>query len=631
MGLAFASTAQAAGTPDVQLAANAGSPLYGQAGTSSSTAALGNGQPSGYNLSFRAVLPAGISYTGGAVFPPQVINNAPATGQTTLVFSNVSDLVANSQQGIALNLAHDQSIYGVGDSYAITWQAFVNSDPRTLPKFSASGVPDPASFTGSATASATAQILAIKLSKSEPSREGEILRGVHDNQTVYTLTLQNNSVNPTAATTIDDYLPAGLEFLGCTGTPDSTTDAPTNPGSSQEYPGSGPIVVNAVPDCFSPVLVETVQTDPDLAGPMPFAVYTHVRWNTGTLAPSQQITYRYRAAVPLAANTLTWSGSQPTAASGLQAANLDNNSGPEITDEQDLTNYAAAAGTYQGTGGDLSVASDARLSRTAEDLVVYKSGSSGSLGQGNITQWELKFRTGEYRYSDDIVVTDTLPSGLCPLGPVNYTTGNDPSDSECAPTGDDPSVPYQSVTENSDGTFTITWDKSKLAKLGHTNVNDEFVITFPTRTRNSFQSNFLPTTPILAMDSVSNKVDLTGNAFSRCVAPGTPDCSTTGPRIWSDAGQPEPVVDASAAGQTAPQVVLKKEVAATGTNCQAVTYGNTVPVYHPGDRLCWRHHGRLPRESRYEGFRSDRLPAAELDLRFGERTGYGGQYDHEHA
>lgn len=335
-----AQAAQAAGTPDLQLASTSDSPLYGHSSGASAAAALGNGQPKGYNLSFRAVLPAGISYTGGAEFPPQVINNKPSPGQTTLIFQNVSDLVANSQQPVALNLAHDRLLYEVGDAFAVAWQAFVNTDPRYMPKFDSNGDVLAGSYTGSASSTSTATISAIKITKSEPSREGEILRGVHDNQTIYTLKLENNSVNPTAATTIDDYLPAGLEFLGCEGTPDSTTDAPTNPGSPQEYPGSGPIVVKPVTDCHAPDLVETVELDPDLAGPMPFAVYTHVRWSTGTLAPSQILTYRYRAAVPLAENTLDWTVIEPTPASGEQTANLDNNSGPEIVDEQDLTNYA---------------------------------------------------------------------------------------------------------------------------------------------------------------------------------------------------------------------------------------------------------------------------------------------------
>ena len=588
IALFAAAPASAAGTPDVQLETSSSSPLYGENGSVSATASLIAGQPIGYNLTFRAVLPLGISYAGGSAIAPGVINNAPAPGQTTLIFANVSDLFANSQQSLDFQVAHDPNVFEVGDSYTIDIGAYVNSDARFVPRFDALGNPIPASFTGSATESPTADILAIELEKSEPSREGEILRGVHDHQTIYTLTLRNNTVNPTAGTTIDDYLPAGLEFLGCSTNTDNTTDAPTNPGSPQEYPGSGPIVVGPVSDCSAPQFVETVLTDPDGAGPMPSAIYTHVRWSTGTLAPAQQIVYRYRAAVPLVENTLTWSGTVPTPASGNQAVNLDNNSGQEIRDEQALTNYAVAAGTYEGDAGDQPVTSSVTATRTAEDLVVYKSANSSALGQGAITQWQLRFRTGEYRYAEDIVVTDTLPSGLCPLGPVNYTTQNDPSDVECDPTGDNPSAPYASATENANGTFTIIWDGTSLASLGLTGVNDDFTVTFPTRTRSSYQNNFLPTTPILANDSLSNQVDLTGDTYSRCTAPGTPNCSTPGPQIPGDAGQPAIATDDSSASQSAPGTSLIKEVAASGTNCLTATYVSTVPEYRPGDRVCWR-------------------------------------------
>lgn len=594
LGLFTVSTAQAAGTPNLALSANASSPLYGETGSVSVTASLPGGEPKGYNLSFRVVLPAGISYAGGAQYAPQVINNAPSTGKTTLIFSNISDLVANSSQSVGFNVAHDPALYEVGDTYDIQYEAFVNTDPRILPAFNGNGTGVPASYTGSAGASTTSKINAIKITKSEPSREGEILRGVHNNQTIYTLKLRNNSINPTLLTSIDDYLPAGLEYLGCEGDPDNTTDAPTNPGSADEYPGSGPIVVKPVTNCHAAQLVETVQIDPDgPSGPLADGVYTHVRWSTGDLTPGQEITYSYRAAVPLTNNTLSWSGTEPDKFSGAQAANLDNNAATpsnEIQDEQKLTNYAEGAGAYQPTaGGSVNVTDDDSITRTAEDLVVYKTNlTSDTLAQGATNTWELRFRTGEYRYSEGIEVTDTLPSGFCPLGPVNYTTGNDPSDSECDSTGANPSVPYKSVTENADGTFTIKWDPSVMAKLAHTTTDDEFVITFPTKTRNKYQQNFLPTTPILARDGISNKVDLTGNAFSRCTAPGTPDCSALGPKIWSDGQQPEPVVDASAAGQSAPSVVLKKEVAASGTDCQAATYVTTIPKYHPGDTVCWR-------------------------------------------
>jgi uncharacterized repeat protein (TIGR01451 family)/fimbrial isopeptide formation D2 family protein len=589
VGLFLAPSAVADGTPDVQLSTSSSNPLYGQDGSVSATASLGPGQPSGYNLSFRAVLPPGISYAGGSPITPTIVNDSPNPGETTLIFQNVSDLFANSEQGIGFNVSHDQLIYSVNDSYEIEIGAFVNSDPRFLPRFGPDGQPIPSTYSGFATGNPTATILALEIEKGEPSPEGKILRGLHDHQTVYTLTVRNNAVKPTSSTVLEDFLPAGLEFLGCAGSPDNTTDAPTNPGSTEEYPGSGPIIVGAVADCFVPASVETVETDPDGAGPMPDAVYTHVIWDLGTLAPNAVRTYRYRAAVPLAENTVTWSGTEPTPESGEQGANLDNNGGAEVRDGQDVSNFAATSGIFEGNSGNEPAKSETILNRTAKDLIVLKTGSSGTLAQGAITEWQLRIRTGEYRFAENVVITDTLPSGLCPLGPVNYTTQNDPSDAECDPTGDNPSAAYTSAIENANGTFTITWDSSSLGALGQTGVNDDFTITFPSKTRNSYQSNFLPTTPILAEDSISNGVALEGETFSRCTAPGTPNCTIPGPPIFGDAGQPAEVSDSSGAGQQAPGLpVIRKEVSTGGTNCQAATYVNTIPEFRPGDRVCWR-------------------------------------------
>ena len=136
-GLFAASTAQAAGTPDLALSANSTSPLYGEKGRVSATASLPDGQPKGYNLSFRVVLPQGISYAGGSEFAPTVIANQPATGKTTLLFGNISDLVPNSSQAIAFDVTHDEAFYEVGLEYEIEYQAFVNTDPRIMPAFDA--------------------------------------------------------------------------------------------------------------------------------------------------------------------------------------------------------------------------------------------------------------------------------------------------------------------------------------------------------------------------------------------------------------------------------------------------------------------------------------------------------------
>ena len=152
---------------------------------------------------------------------------------------------------------------------------------------------------------------------------------------------------------MEDFVPAGLEFLGCATQVDNTTNTTTNPGSTEEYPGSGPIVVTvptAADGCIVPDRVETVELDPDGDGPLPFGVYTHVRWDLGRRSrPQRHHDAAYAAAIPLRENTLDWTGATP-GPTGQQTANLDNNSGPETYDEQLLRNGARAAGVYEAPG-----------------------------------------------------------------------------------------------------------------------------------------------------------------------------------------------------------------------------------------------------------------------------------------
>lgn len=401
--------------------------------------------------------------------------------------------------------------------------------------------------------------------------------------------MTNNGVNPTTGTELDVFVPAGLEFLGCAGTPDHTTDAPTNPGSTEEWPGSGPIVVQPVENCVQPQSVETEELDPDgPSGPLAFGVYTHVVWPVGDLTSGQTEVFRYRAAVPIRANTNSFTGTRPSDVSGGQASNLDNNGGPEVIDETLLRTYAVGTGTYQGKT-PFTASDDEILDRTAEDWVVHKSASSGTLAQRSITTWTLLFETSEYKFVEGATVEDTLPDGLCPLGPENFTPGNDPADEECKPVvGQEPSAEYASATENADGSWTLKWDEGSLPKLGHTGISDKFQITFPTRTRTHYQENGLPAGPILTRDRIENRVDTEGSGFARCTAPGTPDCSTPGPKIAFEGTDGATIVDASHAEQEAGAPEILKEVAESGPNCQTASYTTEVPHYHPGDSVCWR-------------------------------------------
>ena len=381
LGLFTVSTAQAAGTPNLALSANASSPLYGEDGTVSMTASLPAGEPKGYNLSFRVVLPAGISYNGGAAYAPQVISNAPTTGKTTLIFSNISDLVANSQQAINFNVKHstNPALYEVGVDYGITYEAFVNTDPRILPKFNATtGVSDPASYTGNASASTTSTIKAIKIKKSEPSREGEILRGVHNNQTIYTLKLTNNLVNPTLLVH-DRRLPARRPRVPrLRRRRRQHFERADQPRQHRRVPRFRPDRRQAGPRLPR---AAARRDGPDRSR-RPVRPAARRRLHARPLGdrhpdprPGDHLQLPRRGPAGQQHARLE-RRRRRTSSPVQQGNNLDNNRATadnEVQDEQKLTNYAEGAGAYQKTlGGTINSTASDSITRTAEDLVVYK-------------------------------------------------------------------------------------------------------------------------------------------------------------------------------------------------------------------------------------------------------------------
>lgn len=622
-GLAFtaativAAPAHAAGTPDLQLSGGpATSVLYGRLVPVGLTASLPAGAPKGYNLAFRAVLPAGTSYvaaSAGNDGEPLVLANAPSAGRTTLIWPNVDDLVAGSGHTLSFQVRYNDTAspsaprYDVGDVLPIDTGAYISTDPRDETDFNALGQavnPGPGSYTGKAEQSTTTSLTAIQIRKSEPHPEGEIPRGVHDHHAIYTLTITNNDVNPTNAVSVDDYLPAGLEFLGCAGATDNTTDAPTNPGSAEEYAGVGPIVVThptLAEECVVPDLVETIDADPDGSGPLASGVYTHVRWdNVGDFAASGVKLIRYATAIPIRENTMDWSNGTP-AVTGAQAANLDNNfgglpghDGVETYDEQPLLNGAVAAGTYTSPTQSLAVSDEGTLLRTAEDIAIQKSNDNSGLQQGDLTKWTIDLQVSEYRYVDHVVIHDVVPNGLCPLGATNLTTGNSAGDAECDPVpGRGPSEPYTSVDEQPNGTFDLVWDESTFPALGHIAPSDTRTLSFSTRTRENYQSGFEDSTPVLSNDAVANNIDTRGFDWVRC-APADPGCTGGGAKIDHDETDGDLDYDVSGSGKAATGPVILKTVAATypaSGDCNdlgVAAYGKTVPRYGPGDYVCWK-------------------------------------------
>ncbi|MBG6055078.1 fimbrial isopeptide formation D2 family protein/uncharacterized repeat protein (TIGR01451 family) [Salinibacterium sp. CAN_S4] len=535
-----AGIANAAGTPDIAVArAVSASTLYGNDVPVTLTATNASAT-NGYNLAFTDVLPAGATLVGSS-YP--VSQSIPlAGGGTKLIWNNVADLSAGAEVVLSYSFSYPTGGYDVGSTLTGTAEAFVNSDPRVIVKFdSSTGVSTASSYTGSDTDQSTTTLSPFILSKTEPSAEQELLRGVHDNKTVYTLTVTNNTVAPTTGFSITDYLPAGLEFLGCEGAGNTSIDN----SAAEEFPGSGRIDDSPLPagaDCGGFAFVATTVTvDPDGSGPLEPGVYTRVDWSAlGTLAAGESLTIRYAAAIPLRENVQF---------DGVATANLDNNTGALTEDEQELINYAVASGTYKGT----SYSNSSTAQVFAEDLSIRKAVDDSNIVQGGTNVWTLSFSTSEYSgQTSDLTVVDTIPDGL------DYQGG---------------SLAEDSVVDNADGTQTVTWTIAGFAAASGAN---SFTVT--TKVRETYRNGG---GPVSANDSWTNSVSLAATA----TVITDNDGSTTS----------LPVTDASSASQSAEGVTIDKEVAqpaAVATSCGAgagYTFSQTVTgPFHPGDRVCYR-------------------------------------------
>ncbi len=560
-GVLFVTTggqvAEAAGTPNISLSKSMpGEVLAGDPAIPVTLSATNPTGTDGFNLTFTDVLPAGVSLVSSTLAPTQTLTDTPSIGETTLVWRNVSDLQAGVTESISYTITHDGTL-DVGDSFTNRASAYVNSDPRVVPSYN-TGTDTVDNATGFDTnVSATTNLVPFLLTKVEPNTEAELLRGLHDQQTVYTFEIQNNYLNNSGTFAIEDWIPAGMEFLACGLDDNSTTSG--NDLAGPINPGNAPGLTNP---CVNPDTVETVVVDPP--GPLPLATYTHVVWSSTTLATTltsgSTARFDYVAAVPMRENTTTWDGvgGEP-ATTGPQGSNIDNNNGPltdETLTEQAMTNYAELTGVYTGDGGTYT--DSAEFTVSAEDVSIHKSVDQGAITQGADSVWTLLIETSEYTTTAaSIVVTDALPDGLCPLGAGS-------PDTECQAAGS-PSQPYASATENSDGTWTLVWNIADMGPNGST------TITFPTKTRAFYQEAFVDADPVLAKDSWVNDVALAATADGR------------------------PVEDISSAGQQASGVAILKQVATRPANgiCgdgSGLTWNSppTEPVYNVGDRVCWR-------------------------------------------
>ncbi|HWI34426.1 MAG TPA: isopeptide-forming domain-containing fimbrial protein, partial [Lapillicoccus sp.] len=186
----------------------------------------------------------------------------------------------------------------------------------------------------------------------------------------------------------------------------------------------------------------------------------------------------------------------------------------------------------------------------------------------------------EYRWVDNTVITDSVPDGLCVLGQVNYEESAHQT-AECA--GDGNPDPYDTVVENADGTYTVTFDAlPRIAPGGSRQVQ------MKTKTRGHYQQNFVDATEVLANDSWTNHADVSGDDFVICSGGSDATDCAGGTKIDHDEADGQPDLDAANASQTADSPRLDKKVAVSGTDCDAATYSSTDQHYGPGDQVCWK-------------------------------------------
>jgi uncharacterized repeat protein (TIGR01451 family)/fimbrial isopeptide formation D2 family protein len=486
----------AAVAPGVSVSLTGGQILAGETGTYS-ISATNSGATDGYNLALYLDVPDGINFVSSTLGTPVIYNslNQPTTplaaGMQRWVWEDVSDLPAGGSYGGTVTVLPAQPAMGggdtldpavspVGSSFTLTAHAALSGDPTYLPVFNGStgvgGAPAIAETGTSTPAALTADVVSLLIDKSEPSPESELLRGAHDQSTVYTLVVRATTEGETENSVLVDYLPAGLEFMGC-GTDDfSTVDRALADIDINEYDGAP--ALSAIPDvttdCVIPASVDTIVADASLAADYGLAInstYTRVTWNLGTLAAGSVTTIRYAASIPLRENTITWDGPQPTGASLEQTSNLDNNNGASTrhgteadhTDGTVWTNVATVGGDYQGvvrTGAERAVGDIDTESVHAMDLSVLKDvdGADEQFEVGNIADFTLTLRQSEYMHSTAIVLTDVVPNGLCPLLPAGVDFTLDPGATvtpECEADGVVTGAVVVYATAHIDGTFTL--------------------------------------------------------------------------------------------------------------------------------------------------------------------------------
>ncbi|HYN33795.1 MAG TPA: hypothetical protein VES40_14320, partial [Ilumatobacteraceae bacterium] len=532
-----------------------------------------------FNLSFRDVLPLGVTYAGpttpsSAGEPLIVVNQVPDTNpgapvgttipQQTLIWSNVADLQAGDTVSITFAVTVNSTgtparndVHVIGSTITNTSQAYAGTNPRRLPDFddvtgtpivnaevaTASSGPAPTTFTA---------ISVAKSSNNAP--EGELLRGVHQHVARYSLAVNVTPLGDAGDITVTDLLPAQLEFLGC-GQQDNST---SGPGGTPRPEYSGAPLLSATPavtGCRAPNRVETV-VNPVLGGVTYAGVYTLLQWilPDADVAAGGTITLPYAAGIPLFANAPFPLGSVPPT-TGAQGSNLDNNTGPSTREtaagEGSVLNRVRAEGNFEAVGllepgASAFVFDDDTLSRTIEDLRIRKEIVSPPLRvftSGAEAQFRIIAETSEYVTASNVVLTDNIPNGLCPQGNVVYSA-REPA---CA-FNRNPSPGFASVVLAPQGGYTVVFQP-----IASIPVNGQATATYSAFMRGDYEGGPLDGKRTVSGDTFTNTVRANGTTTGRD--------EIRGPGFPAAVGDPlTGILDDSSATLTTNSLTLEKRL-----------------------------------------------------------------------
>lgn len=312
----------------------------------------------GYNLTVVLTLPDGVSYAGSLI-PPTTIINGPG-GTIVLTWTSLKDLAPNEIGyilGVILKADENLRATGLPVPFDIPLTSVaIQGTVDTLPR----GNDDPGNVKITKTDSATFIPLRYTLTKDAPGKMPKgagllnpVIAPIWPYQ--YTLTLSNNSREPSTVTLIDN-LPNGVRYLGglsVTGPDSLALSSPT-----VILPSGGPGGQN----------------------------FVTIDWGTVVLSPSSTNTIVFNAAI--------WDN---YTVFGVE------NSGAKISHLTPLQNVS----TLNGLSGPVQ----GITVTDAMDTTINKSAAPLSTDVGQINNYTLTYRINQYDNVGNVIITDTLSDG----------------------------------------------------------------------------------------------------------------------------------------------------------------------------------------------------------------------------